>query len=281
MKDTVWRRAQSLANDESAIVKSPGDQLAWIVKSLSNQQPHFVRPSKTGGYLCDDHCLDYKSAKICSHSVAVALKNDRIDELIHWFKTLKSKPNLTVLSESGKPSGVGKTPRRKASSKESTKRVREVLAGADEAGIVLTQSIPVHEGEASTSTPTTQAESRFSSVSIPDPVTARLSHTIPPSAYAVQSIGIGSPQMSTLAIGGQSIQFLSSPPPLIPNSSLYCSPPALLHSTVGSPAALLSTVAIPTYPEKHPCVGGPLDLFSSWEHTEVQWMQRAYSSAGR
>ena len=94
MKDTVWRRAQSLANDESAIVKSPGDQLAWIV---SNQQPHFVRPSKTGGYLCDDHCLDYKSAKICSHSVAVALKNDRIDELIHWFKTeVKAKSHSSL-----------------------------------------------------------------------------------------------------------------------------------------------------------------------------------------
>ena len=51
------------------------------------------------------------------------MKNDRIDELIHWFKTLKSKPNFTVLSESGKPSGVGKKPRRKASSKESMKHV--------------------------------------------------------------------------------------------------------------------------------------------------------------
>ena len=86
------------------------------------------------------------------------------------------------------------------------------------AGIVLTQRFPVHKGEASTSTPTTQATSRFSSASIPDPVTARLSPTIPLSAYAVQSIGIGRPQMSTLAIGGQSIQFLSSPPPLIRNS---------------------------------------------------------------
>ena len=48
MKDTVWHRVQSLAN-ESALVKSSDDQLAWIVKSLSNQQLHFVHPSNLEG----------------------------------------------------------------------------------------------------------------------------------------------------------------------------------------------------------------------------------------
>ena len=39
---------------------------AMMVMSSSGQQPHYVWESKAGGYLCDDHCLSYKSSKICS-----------------------------------------------------------------------------------------------------------------------------------------------------------------------------------------------------------------------
>ena len=134
MHTIVWARAQELVSEESALVQCPGDPLAWMVKSSSGQRPHYVKPSKSGGYICDDLCISYKSAKICSHVVAVALKCERVDELIHWYKTLKTKPNFTVVAESGKPSSAGKksTGRRKASTKKATQHVREVLASADE-----------------------------------------------------------------------------------------------------------------------------------------------------
>ena len=74
LASTVWSRANSLVNDTSAIVIAPGDNTAFIVKSNTGQQPHYVKPSKAGGFICDDKCLGYKSAKICSHAVACALK---------------------------------------------------------------------------------------------------------------------------------------------------------------------------------------------------------------
>ena len=41
----------------------PGDETAYIVKSMSGQKPHYYVPTaKGGGYLCDD-CLGYKSAQ--------------------------------------------------------------------------------------------------------------------------------------------------------------------------------------------------------------------------
>ena len=68
MKQTIWTRAISLKMDEPAIVKAPDDESAFIVKSLSGQRPHYVNPSKVGGwYLCDDQCLSYKSSKMCAH----------------------------------------------------------------------------------------------------------------------------------------------------------------------------------------------------------------------
>jgi hypothetical protein len=42
---TVWSHANSLVNDASAIVIAPG---AFMVKSISGQQPHYVKPSIAG-----------------------------------------------------------------------------------------------------------------------------------------------------------------------------------------------------------------------------------------
>ena len=71
--EMLWSKAKVLAEDESAITQAPGDNPAWMVKSTSGRQPHYVKSGKTGGFICDDQCLSYKSAKICSHSVAMAL----------------------------------------------------------------------------------------------------------------------------------------------------------------------------------------------------------------
>ena len=80
---TIWMNANSIFVDSTAIVQAPGDSTAYIVKSLSGQKPHYVRPSKGGGgFLCDDECLGYKSAKICAHTVSAALKADDIEAYV-------------------------------------------------------------------------------------------------------------------------------------------------------------------------------------------------------
>ena len=116
--------------DETAIVQAPGDETAYIVKSTSGQKPHYVRPAKGGGYLCDD-CLGYKSAKICAHTVAASLKTNQMESFIKWYKKLKCKPNFTVLAESGKPTTAGKKPR-KGVSKKVSQQIQAAIDEADE-----------------------------------------------------------------------------------------------------------------------------------------------------
>ena len=129
MAKIIWSRANAILEDESAIVQAPGDdESAYIVKSQSGQKPHYVRPSKGGGYLCED-CLGYKSAKICAHTVAVSVKACKLESFIKWYKKLKCKPNFTLLAESGKPSTTGKKPRKGVSKKVS----RQIQATIDEA----------------------------------------------------------------------------------------------------------------------------------------------------
>ena len=92
-----------------------------IIKSLSRQKLHFVQPSKTGGgFLCDDECLGYKSAKICAHTAAAALKAGNVQAFVCWYKKLKCKQNFTVVAGSGKPTTYGKKPRKGATKKAST-----------------------------------------------------------------------------------------------------------------------------------------------------------------
>ena len=128
MAKTIWSRANAIVEDETVIVQAPGDEAAYIVKSVSGQKPHYVRPAKGGGYLCDD-CLGNKLTKICAHTVAASLKTDKIESLIKWYKKLKCKPNFTVLAESGKPITAGKKPRKGVSKKVS----RQIQATIDEA----------------------------------------------------------------------------------------------------------------------------------------------------
>lgn len=86
MKGTIWSRAQSIVNDKTAIVAAPGDESSFMVKSMSGERPHYVRPAKGGSFMCDSDCLGYTSAKICSHTVGASLKVGRIDDLVSWHK---------------------------------------------------------------------------------------------------------------------------------------------------------------------------------------------------
>ena len=132
VKDTLWKKGQSLAEDEAAMVRSPGSSTDWIIRSSTGKQPHFVKPTSKGGLACDSSCLAYKSMRICSHTVAVAVKADSVQQLVGWHRKSKFTANLTCVAEEGKPSGVGKKAHRKASSKAATKRIRKIVAQAQE-----------------------------------------------------------------------------------------------------------------------------------------------------
>ena len=128
----MWKNAQDLARDEEAIVKAPSEDHAWCIKS---KRPHYVRKSKCGGFLCDDRCLSYKSMKLCSHTVALAIKMECMKTFIKWYRTLKCKPNFTTLVETGKPSTAGKKSIRRGVSKKNSKEIKEIVANAEDSDL--------------------------------------------------------------------------------------------------------------------------------------------------
>ena len=70
----MWEKAQDLAtvaSDETSIVKAPGSENVWMIKSYSNKQTYYVRLSNSGGISCDDQCVSFKSLKICSHALSL------------------------------------------------------------------------------------------------------------------------------------------------------------------------------------------------------------------
>ena len=120
------KQANSLVMTQ-AIVTAPGDEDGWMVKSSSGKRPHYVKMSKCA-FACDDQCLSYKSMKLCSHTIALAIKTDSVRNLLRWYRSRKCTPNFTVLSEAGKPKSTGKSARKcvlKKTSKEISTIVRE------------------------------------------------------------------------------------------------------------------------------------------------------------
>ena len=59
MADTIWKCANDLVQEDSAIIEAPGDHTAFMVKSISGQRPHYVKTPKKGGFACDDHCIGF------------------------------------------------------------------------------------------------------------------------------------------------------------------------------------------------------------------------------
>ena len=196
VKETVWNRAKALVQDQSAMVPAPGDDSALMVMSNSGQQPHYVRQSKAGGYLCDDRCLGYKSSKICSHTVAAPLKNGTISGFIQWYQTLKCKPNFTKLSESSKPTTAGQKPKRKGAPKKVTKKVQNILASASEdsfdnrahltgSSVCATMSSSVDSLSLATTVAPNQARVSVQSFGFQSPVVvSQFSHGPPPLVHA-------------------------------------------------------------------------------------------------
>ena len=97
--ERIAEKATELLETDGAIVNAPGYTAeAKIVKSHSGKRPHLVTPKKKGdGYACDDECPQYKSAKLCSHTLATAVVNGSLDSFISSYARVKRGPNLTKL----------------------------------------------------------------------------------------------------------------------------------------------------------------------------------------
>ena len=130
LREPIWDKANRLASDDSAIVKAPGAEDSWMVMSSSGERPHYVKTSKCA-FACDDQCLSYKSMKLCSHTVALAIKTGRLYHLLRWYRSLKCSPNFTALAEAGKPKSAGKKPVRKGISKKCSREISAFLRDAE------------------------------------------------------------------------------------------------------------------------------------------------------
>ena len=125
----VWTESTTLLNKEDSICASPvcRDGSEWLVQSTNptRKSPYFVEVFGNGQLKCESACGVFKSSKICAHNVAVARHLDMLDDFVSWLLKQKGGPlNLTKLASVGMPAGKGKKPKRKASSKQASKRVK-------------------------------------------------------------------------------------------------------------------------------------------------------------
>ena len=78
-----------------------------MVSSYSGKVPHMVTPKKGGEFSCDSNCPNWKSMRICAHSVAVAEVNKKLPQFLSAKKRRKS-PNVTSLLTANLPRGCGR-----------------------------------------------------------------------------------------------------------------------------------------------------------------------------
>lgn len=107
--DAIWSKAGDIISDSMAMCAVPGGhQKDRIVESSSSLTPHVVSAKKSGQYSCDDKCPNWKSLRVCSHSVAAAEENGELHLFVDWLKKVKKSPNLTQLALTTMPKGRGR-----------------------------------------------------------------------------------------------------------------------------------------------------------------------------
>ena len=119
----IWRKAAELLRTDSAMVTAPGQcDEARMVLSYSGKPPHLVIPGKGGCFSCDSNCPNWKSMGICSHIIAVAEVNGKLNQLVSFLQRKKKPLNLTSLVTADMPRGRG---RKGGAAPRSRKRANE------------------------------------------------------------------------------------------------------------------------------------------------------------
>ena len=102
----MWEKASKLLTMDNGITAAPSnDKKARMASSFSGKTPHFVSSRSGGQYVCDSTCIQWNSAKICSHTLAVAEANGELKQFLQWYSTSGVSPNITVLGMEGLPKG--------------------------------------------------------------------------------------------------------------------------------------------------------------------------------
>ena len=102
----MWEKASKLLTMGNGITAAPSDdRRARMASSFSGKTPHFVSGRSNGQYVCDSACIQWNSAKICSHTLAVAETNGELRQFLQWYTTSGVCPNITVLGMEGLPKG--------------------------------------------------------------------------------------------------------------------------------------------------------------------------------
>ena len=102
----MWEKASKLLTMGNGITAAPSDdKKARMISSFSGKTPHFVSSRSGGQYVCDSTCIQWNSAKICSHTLAVAEANGELKQFLQWYSTSGVSPNITILAMEGLPKG--------------------------------------------------------------------------------------------------------------------------------------------------------------------------------
>jgi hypothetical protein len=86
-------KAKQLVSDKA--IREGFEPQSFLIKSSSKASPHVVKSSPNGTFICDSDCLGYKTRKICSHVIAVAFTQNKLQECLSHFKSGKTAVTLT------------------------------------------------------------------------------------------------------------------------------------------------------------------------------------------
>ena len=113
-------KAQDLTRGDNSIVKAPGSDTAYMVRSYSNERPHYVQVLKSGNIVCDDQCLSYLLLKNLCTYFGTCYPGESSQKVFNVSSGHSTFTKFYCSVRKGEPSTAGKkAPRRGVSKNQS------------------------------------------------------------------------------------------------------------------------------------------------------------------
>ena len=95
----LWVQAEALLNAPFGVMRAAGGNENARSVASSRGAPHYVEKFANGRLACDNRCFKYKSAKICSLTLASAqhMGEECIEKFLQWRRKLKREAALTPI----------------------------------------------------------------------------------------------------------------------------------------------------------------------------------------